>query len=309
MVAEDKASKKASDTFRIQMFHLVFNELNTVSILKHREDRANLVFRQYGYEFEVTYTIKTLNGLYNKILKTYYNHVQDGVGFYYNDFRKIIARCLVDCLVKHDNKFFYNDMLTLEEASFLLLDLDMEVVQLSKKTFEEEVDGATDLLALGNREKMFDISIVKLVDSFFFEIDRSIAEMKDRIKRAVLSGNLSHVKDDTYYIKPDDLYEWTKTKGIITNFNVNNDQNSMSEKFIIIPRSLWAKKAPLEVVADMRASGFPEDAIAYTLYTWCGMQNKTGIDSILRNKDISDSAKRKAVSSLLNMAEGRYRTR
>ena len=192
MVAEDKISKKTSNTFRVQMFNRVYSELNTVSILNHREDRAKLVFSQYEYEVEVTYTIKTLNGLYNKILKTYYNHGLDGVVFYYNDFCKAIARCLVDCLVKHDNKFFYNDMLTLDEASFLLLDLDMEVVQLSKRIFENEVEGSTDVLAFGNREKMFDISVVKLVDSFFFEIDSSIEKMKDRIKRAILSGNLSH---------------------------------------------------------------------------------------------------------------------
>lgn len=90
---------------------------------------------------------------------------------------------------------------------------------------------------------------------------------------------------------------------------VNHNINDTSSKQINIPKHIWANKLPFEVVADMRAGGFPEDAIAYTLYTWCGMQNKTEIDSIMRKKDIGDSAKNKAVNKLLKIAEGRYCTR
>lgn len=66
-----------------------------------------------------------------------------------------------------------------------------------------------------------------------------------------------------------------------------------------IPRDLWAQKPPEQVCEDMRVAGFGDDAIAYALYNWCGVQNKTEIGRLLRGGDLTDIAYRKYASGKL----------
>lgn len=57
-----------------------------------------------------------------------------------------------------------------------------------------------------------------------------------------------------------------------------------------IPRHLWGEKPPQQVRDDMRAAGYPDDAIAYALYNWRGLQNKTEIGRLLRGGDMVDAS-------------------
>lgn len=249
-----------------------------------------------------------IEDIYNDIVEIFKRDAKNSTDFYYNDLCKEVARCIVGCLIEPSKEACCENIFSINEAVYLLLDLDIDSVAIGWKNFSTCVDGAVDILLGGERSKIYDIRLVTLVETWFLEINNAVMDMHERVKRAIHAEKLKCTQDSTYYIRFEDLHEWAKANGVIINSGVNNDQISLSAEFIIIPKSIWANKSPLEVVADMRAGGFPEDAIAYTLYTWCGIQNKTEIDSIMRNKDISDSAKRKAVSNLLNMAEGRYCT-
>lgn len=49
----------------------------------------------------------------------------------------------------------------------------------------------------------------------------------------------------------------------------------------IIPRELWAQQDLHDVVAGMRARGYPDDAIAYAIFTGCKLTNKNEIGKLL----------------------------
>lgn len=70
-----------------------------------------------------------------------------------------------------------------------------------------------------------------------------------------------------------------------------------------IPRHLWAgTKSSEQVCEDMRAAGFGDDAIAYALYNWCGIQNKTEIGRVLRGGDMVDASYYKYATKQLESA-------
>lgn len=57
-----------------------------------------------------------------------------------------------------------------------------------------------------------------------------------------------------------------------------------------IPRNLWAQKPLQQVCDDMRAAGFKDDAVAYALFHWRGVSNKTELGKLLRGGDLTDGA-------------------
>ena len=57
-----------------------------------------------------------------------------------------------------------------------------------------------------------------------------------------------------------------------------------------IPRDLWAQKPLQQVCDDMRAAGFKDDAVAYALFHWRGVSNKTELGKLLRGGDMTDGA-------------------
>lgn len=75
-----------------------------------------------------------------------------------------------------------------------------------------------------------------------------------------------------------------------------------------IPRDLWAQKPLQQVCDDMRIAGFGDDAIAYSLYNWRGINNITEIGTILRGDDISSSARDKHARKVLRAAGSSYYT-
>lgn len=85
-------------------------------------------------------------------------------------------------------------------------------------------------------------------------------------------------------------------------------EHGQKEGMTLIPRSLWQGKEPQQVCDDMRVAGREDAPIAHALYHWVGVKNYTKIGTILRGKEISESARDKHARKHLKLAEGRYYT-
>ncbi len=97
-----------------------------------------------------------------------------------------------------------------------------------------------------------------------------------------------------------------QSRPIDKNANINIYDTSNNQ--IKIPQHIWANKTAEEIITTMRALGYKDDAIAFTIYKWGGIKNKTEIGTVMRGDEITDSAKRKYINSLLLKANGKYIT-
>lgn len=288
-------------TFRMNLIHKILQNISTERLCRGQKTvRCN--------------NHCEIKEIYSGIINTFRRDTKDSADIYYNGLCEEIANCVVKCLQVPNNTTLSEDLFSINEATYFLLDLELDSVLIGWKNFTSCVDGAVNVLLGGDRSKTYDIRLIVFIETWFLEIFNATEEMHERIKRAIHAGTLKSIQDNTYYIKPNELCEWAKSKGItLADESCSKTNNytgpaSPINEATLIPKHIWANKRPSDVVADMRAGGYPENAIAYALYEWCGLRNKTEVDSIMRNRDISDSAKRKAINSLLRMAEGGYYT-
>ena len=78
----------------------------------------------------------------------------------------------------------------------------------------------------------------------------------------------------------------------------------LSPSVIFVPRSLWENKSPKSVRENMRHQdfAFPDPVIAYVLYTWCELANKTEIGRLLGKDGKDDSTYLRLAHRLLAKA-------
>jgi hypothetical protein len=72
---------------------------------------------------------------------------------------------------------------------------------------------------------------------------------------------------------------------------------------IYVPRSLWDGKRHQAIRDSMRQQEFADPVIAYVLYEWHGLKNKTEIGRLLGPDDKVDSTYRRLADRLLADAE------
>jgi hypothetical protein len=68
---------------------------------------------------------------------------------------------------------------------------------------------------------------------------------------------------------------------------------------VIVPRALWDGKRHPTIRDSMRQQEFADPVIAYVLYEWCGLKNKTKIGRLLGPDDKVDSTYRRLAGRLL----------
>jgi hypothetical protein len=72
---------------------------------------------------------------------------------------------------------------------------------------------------------------------------------------------------------------------------------------IVVPRSLWEGKIPKSVRDSMQQQGFPDPrVIAYALYNWCGLTNKTQLGKLLGPDGKNDSTYLRLANKFLDGA-------
>ena len=71
---------------------------------------------------------------------------------------------------------------------------------------------------------------------------------------------------------------------------------------VVVRRAFWHGLANEIVVKNLRAEGSPDEVIAYVLFTWCNLKNKTQIGKMLIPEKRHDSTYLHAVDRLLKKA-------
>lgn len=84
-------------------------------------------------------------------------------------------------------------------------------------------------------------------------------------------------------------------------------EDNTEPHIILVPRSLWEGKTHATVRHALRPKGeyegFSDAVIAYVLFNWCGLKNKTQIGRLLGSPDQNDSTSLRQANTLLEEAE------
>ncbi len=86
----------------------------------------------------------------------------------------------------------------------------------------------------------------------------------------------------------------------------NDVPQNPSPSVILVPRALWEGKSPKSVRDNMRQpdKDFPDHVIAYVLYHWCDLKNRTEIGTLLGKSGKDPSTYLRHANRLLAKAEG-----
>ena len=118
--------------------------------------------------------------------------------------------------------------------------------------------------------------------------------------------------DENEYIPTDDDWDWYWRY----NDYLFGDDPDYKAKFLSgrrksntvnVPSILWKGKPSKSVIKAMRpkeegGEGFSEAVIAYVLFNWCGIKNKTQLGRLLGKPDQDDSSYRRLTARLLKEA-------
>jgi hypothetical protein len=81
--------------------------------------------------------------------------------------------------------------------------------------------------------------------------------------------------------------------------SAEKDHADPASPAIVIPRALWEGKPPAIVRDAMRDNGYSDAIIAFALFEWCKLKNKTQIGRLLADEEKEDSSYLRLANRLL----------